>query len=346
MLRAMGPRPVSNPPNPWLSQHVELLGEAPPATLTVFAEEAKTIVASNDSPDVSFQFSVNPYRGCFHGCAYCYARPSHQYLGFGAGTDFERKIVVKTNAAALLDRELRRPKLRGQLLAFSGVTDCYQPLEASYGLTRACLEVCLRHKQSVGIITKGALVERDADVLAQIAKVATARVYLSIPFADADMARALEPFAATPERRLRTLRTLADAGIEVGVSLAPMIPGLNDDQIAAILTRARQAGATHAFTVTLRLPAEVKDVFLPRLREALPLRADRVERALREQRGGRLNDARFGHRMQGTGARAKMAEQMFELQCRRLGLASRDVDRVLPALARPAQGLLFGRAGP
>ncbi len=149
----MGPRPVSNPPNPWLSQHVELLGEAPAADLTVFEEEAKSIVSENDSPDLSFRFSLNPYRGCFHACAYCYARPTHQYLGFGAGTDFERKIVVKTNAAALLDRELRRPKLRGHLLAFSGVTDCYQPLEASYGITRACLAVCLRHQQPVGIIT-------------------------------------------------------------------------------------------------------------------------------------------------------------------------------------------------
>lgn len=341
----MGPRPVSNPPNPWLSQHVELLGEAPAATLSVFEEEAKSIVSENDSPDLSFRFSLNPYRGCFHGCAYCYARPTHQYLGFGAGTDFERKIVVKTNAAALLDRELRRPKLRGQLLAFSGVTDCYQPLEASYGITRACLAVCLRHAQPVGIITKGALIERDVDLLAQLAKAAHARVFMSIAFADAAMARAIEPFAPSPERRLRTLKVLADAGVEVGVSLAPLIPGLNDDQIAEVLSRAKAAGATRAFTVTLRLPDEVKDVFLPRLREVLPLRAERVERAIREQRGGALNDPRFGQRMRGQGERARVAEQLFQLQCRRLGLDSTEVDRILPARARPTQGLLF-RANP
>jgi DNA repair photolyase len=234
----MSPRPVSNPPNPWLSQHVELLGEPPAATLSVFEEEAKSIVSENDSPDLSFRFSVNPYRGCFHGCAYCYARPTHQVLGFGAGTDFERKIVVKTNAPELLARELRRKKLHGQLLAFSGVTDCYQPLEASYGLTRACLAECLRHGQPVGIITKGALVERDVDLLVQISERAHARVFLSIAFADEAMARAIEPFAASPERRLRCMKTLADAGVEVGVSLAPMIPGLNDDQVAEVLTRA------------------------------------------------------------------------------------------------------------
>jgi len=342
MLSPMPPRRVDNPPNPWLSQHVELLGEAPSAQLEVYEEEAKSIVSSNDSPDLSFRFSVNPYRGCFHGCAYCYARPTHQYLGFGAGTDFERRIVVKTNAAALLDRELRRPKLRGELLAISGVTDCYQPLEASYGLTRACLEVCLRRRQPVGIVTKGALVARDADLLAALARAATARVFVSIPFADAAMARAIEPSAPSPECRLRTLAVLAAAGVEVGVAVAPLIPGLNEDQVPAILERARAAGATRAFSVTLRLPAEVKDVFLPRLRAALPLRADRVENAIRDRRGGHLNDSRFGRRMRGTGERARVAEQLFAIQCQKLGLRVRGEGEV-PAAPRPRQGLLFGR---
>lgn len=333
-------RPVANPPNPWLSQHVELLGEAPPATLEVYEEEAKSIVSSNDSPDLTFRYSLNPYRGCFHACSYCYARPTHQYLGFGAGTDFERRIVVKTNAAALLDAELRRPKLRGELLAFSGVTDCYQPLEASYGLTRACLEVCLRHRQPVGIVTKGALVERDADLLVQLTRATTARVFVSVPFADAEMARAIEPFAPSPTRRLRALQTLAEAGVEVGVAVAPLIPGLNDDQIPAILAAAKAAGATRAFTVDLRLPAEVKDVFLPHLRRVLPLRAARVESAIRAQRGGALNDARFGSRMHGSGERARVVAQLFALECRRLGLAMRG-EGSAQAAPRPRQRLLF-----
>ncbi|MEZ5962867.1 MAG: PA0069 family radical SAM protein [Planctomycetota bacterium] len=335
-------RPVANPPNPWLSRHVELLGAAPPADLEVYEEEAKSIVSSNDSPDLAFRFSINPYRGCFHGCAYCYARPTHQYLGFGAGTDFERRIVVKTNAAALLDRELRRPKLRGEVLAFSGVTDCYQPIEASYGLTRACLEVCVRHRQAVGIVTKGALVERDVDVLRQLTHAASACVFVSVPFADAEMARAIEPFAPGPERRLRTMATLADAGIEVGVAVAPLIPGLNDDQVPAILAAAKAAGASRAFTVALRLPAEVKDVFLPRLRQAFPLRAGRVESGVRALRDGAWNDARFGSRMQGSGERARVMAQLFTLQCRRLGLALRgEATQTRP---RPQQGLLFGDA--
>lgn len=349
-MRGVAPRPVSNPPNPWLSTHVELLGEAPPAQLSVYEEEAKSIVTRNDSVDVPFRFGVNPYRGCFHGCAYCYARPTHQYLGFGAGTDFERRIVAKVNAASLLERELRRPTLRGELLAFSGVTDCYQPLEASYGLTRACLEVCLRHGQPVGIITKGALIERDLDLLVALGKRAHLRVFVSVPFADEAMARALEPHAPSPARRLRTVATLAAAGIDVGVSLAPLIPGLNDDQQPRLLRAARDAGAQRAFTVTLRLPAEVEAVFLPRLREVLPLRAERVESALRQAHGGRLYDPRFGHRMRGEGERAQVAAKLFELHCKRLGLATRETEAILeppsPPPAGPRQGLLFGAREP
>ena len=174
------PRRVSNPPNPWASTHVEWLDEPPPVELEVFEEQARSIVAANDSPDVPFRFSVNPYRGCQHACAYCYARPTHQYLGFGAGTDFDARIVVKRNAPALLRRELARKPLRGEWLAFSGVTDPYQPLEASYGLTRACLEECLAARVPVGVVTKGALVRRDADLLSRLARDAGARVFLSL----------------------------------------------------------------------------------------------------------------------------------------------------------------------
>lgn len=346
-------RPVDNPPNPWSSRHVHLLEPAPDARLEVFEEDAASIVAKNDSPDIPFSFSVNPYRGCFHACAYCYARPTHQYLGFGAGTDFDRRIVVKRNAAALLDTALGRRNWRGDELAFSGVTDCYQPLEASYGLTRACLEVCLRHRNPIGIITKSALIERDVDVLAQLARTAGARVWFSVPFADPALARAIEPSAPAPARRLAAMRTLAAAGVPVGVAFAPIIPGLNDDQIPAVLAAARAAGATAAFQVALRLPAEVADVFFARVREAVPLRADRVENAIRAMRGGRTNDARFGQRMRGQGERFAVATRLFDLTCRRLGLATgaaaaRPPQPPAPASrgrpARGQQGLLFAPA--
>ena len=178
------PRPVSNPPNPWQSVHAEWLGEPPEAALEIYEEEARSIVAENESPDVGFRFSVNPYRGCFHACAYCYARPTHQYLGWGAGTDFDRKIVVKVNAPELLRRELTRKSWKGDTIVFSGVTDCYQPAEAVYGLTRRCLEVCREFRNPVGIVTKGALVRRDVDVLSALAREAEVVVYVSIPFAD------------------------------------------------------------------------------------------------------------------------------------------------------------------
>jgi DNA repair photolyase len=314
-------RPVSNPPNPWLSEHVELLGEAPPAELLVYEETARSIIATNDSPDIGFRCSVNPYRGCFHACAYCYARPTHQYLGWGAGTDFDRRIVVKRNAVELLRAAFLRPSWTGELLAFSGVTDCYQPLEASYRLTRGCLEVCREHRNPVAIITKSALVRRDAALLAELAACASASVHVSIPFADEAQARAIEPFASSVAMRLQAVRALADAGVPVGVLLAPVIPGLTDSQIPEILQRAREAGASSAGRVLLRLPAEVEDVFVARLREALPLRADKVLHAVQELRGGAgLYDSRFGARMRGTGPRWAAIDAVFLAQCRRLGL--------------------------
>ena len=314
------PRRVSNPPNPWVSVHAEWLGEPPAATLEVYEEEARTIIASNDSPDIGFEHSVNPYRGCFHACSYCYARPTHQYLGFGAGTDFERKIVVKTNAPERLRAELSRKSWKGDTLVFSGVTDCYQPLEAVYGITRRCLEVCREFRNPVGVVTKGALIRRDADVLAGLAREADATVYVSIPFADEATARAIEPNVASPAQRFETLAALSGAGIRTGVSLAPVIPGLNDSHMAEILARARQAGATGAFLTLLRLPAEVLPVFEERLKEAFPDRAARVWSAMRQVRGGRLYDSRWGARMEGSGPRWDAIESLFDVECRRLGL--------------------------
>jgi DNA repair photolyase len=313
------PRPVDNPPNPWASTHVEYLGEPPPAALAVYEEDARSVIASNDSPDVPFRYSVNPYRGCFHGCAYCYARPSHELLGFGAGTDFERRIVVKRNAPEVLARQLAAPSWKGELLAFSGVTDCYQPLEASYGLTRKMLEICLAHRNPVGVVTKGALVERDVDLLAALSREATATVFVSIPFADEGHARAIEPYASSLARRFGALRRLSEAGVRTGVSVSPVIPGLNDAEIPEILERAKEAGAELAFMIMLRLPASVRPVFVERLRSALPQRAERVLSAIRDVRDGALNRAAFGERMRGEGPRWQAIETLFQVHRRRLG---------------------------
>lgn len=337
-------RLVDNPPNPWQSRSVELLGPPPDVELRVYEEEARSIVSSNDSPDVPFSFSVNPYRGCFHACAYCYARPTHQYLDFGAGTDFERKIVVKTNAPDLLREWLARRRARDDVLAFSGVTDCYQPLEASYELTRGCLGACAEFRQPVGIITKGALVERDLDLLVRLRERAAVRVYVSLAFVDEKDARLLEPFAATPQRRLATMRRLADAGIPVGVALAPVIPGINDHAVPAALEAARDAGADQAFLTLLRVPAEVLPVFEARLRESFPERAAKVMSLLGRARGGNPRDARFGSRMRGQGPRWELIEQIFALHVKRLQMNLREQDA---AFVRPThrQGELFGGGG-
>ncbi len=331
------PRPVDNPPNPWATEHVEWLGEPPDAQLAVHEEEAKSILSENESPDLPFRWSLNPYRGCYHGCSYCYARPSHQWLGWGAGTDFERRLVVKTNAAALLRKAFARRSWRGERIAFSGVTDCYQPLEATYGLTRACLETCLAHRNPVVVITKGALVRRDIDVLAGLAREAHAIVYLSIPFATEEGARALEPWASPVAQRFEAIAELSAAGVTTGVSLSPLVPGLNDADVPEILERARDAGATHAFQILLRLPAEVDGVFRARLREALPLRAARVESALAEMREGQRG-ARFGERMVGAGQRWKAVADLFDLHCRRLGMGSRETEaRAVDTFRRPGE---------
>jgi DNA repair photolyase len=237
-------RRIANPPSPFESRYIEWDGAPPEVALEVYEERAKTIITENASPDVGFRFGVNPYRGCFHGCVYCYARPSHQYWGFGAGTDFERKIVAKVNAPELLDRELASDRCRGEALVFSGNTDCYQPLEGSYELTRRCLEVCLRHEQPVGIITKGTLIRRDIELLTRLAEVAPVHVWISIAFSDDRIRRLLDPFAPPVEARFETMRRLSAAGIEVGVACAPILPGLNDSMIPAVLERAAGSGGT------------------------------------------------------------------------------------------------------
>ncbi len=254
----------------------------------------------------------------------CYARPTHQYLGWGAGTDFDRKIVAKINAPELLRRELARRTWKGDTIVFSGVTDCYQPLEAVYGLTRRCLETCLDFRNPVGIVTKGALVRRDAEILAALAREAEAIVYVSIPFADGRAARAIEPNVAPPEQRFEAMAALSAAGVPTGVAVAPVIPGLNDCDIPTILARAREAGAERAFLTLLRLPAETRLVFEERIVEAYPDRAARIFSNLEQTRGGKRNESRFGARMEGVGPRWAAIETLFEVECRRLGLNRTD----------------------
>jgi DNA repair photolyase len=322
--------PVVNPPNPWAKTEVAYDVATDPddperslwphQDLAVFEDHTRRILAHNDSPDLGFRWSVNPYRGCFHGCAYCYARPTHEYLSFGAGTDFDRKIVVKPDAADLLREALEKRSWKGELLVFSGVTDCYQPLEASYRLTRQCLEVCVEYKQPVAIITKSPLVERDIDVLGALSQVTDVHVTISVPFWDEEKARAIEPYVATPLRRMRVIERLSAAGLAVGVNFAPVIPGLNEDDMAAVLEAARQAGATHAGFVLLRLPGPVAKVFEERLRAALPLRAEKVMRRIRETQGGRLYDARFGVRGRGEGVYAETVTALFRRTTAKLGL--------------------------
>ncbi len=336
-------RARSNPKNRFEAAEIAWdEGEAPLASLHVHEEQAKSIISQNDSPDLPFRFSINPYRGCQHACAYCYARPSHQYWGFGAGTDFEREIIVKRNAPELLRQAFARLSWKGEALTFSGNTDCYQPLEGRYRLTRALLSICLEHKNPVAVITKSALVCRDLELLCALARVARVAVFISIPFADDAGARAIEPGAPAIHRRFETLQTLSEAGLVTGVAVAPIIAGLNDGQVTQVLQRARDAGARHAFHTLLRLPAEVQPVFLTRLREALPARADRVEHAQRELRGGKLNDPRFGARMRGAGPRWQAIAELFALQCKRLGLNAEPLADAPSTFERPtAQLRLF-----
>lgn len=335
-------RRVWNPPNPWSTTSVEWLGEPPPAELEVYEEEARSVLSENSSPDVPFRFSVNPYRGCFHACAYCYARPSHQYLDLGAGTDFDRKIVVKRNAAEVLAKELARRRL-DEAIVFSGNTDCYQPLEAHYGLTRACLQVCNDFRQPVAIITKGALVQRDGEFLATLHRRAGVRVVISLAFADAATARLVEPHTSSPERRFDALAALAARGIPTGIALAPIIPGLNDEQIPQILRRAAAAGATSAFMNLLRLPGEVEEIFRLRLEESAPGRVSKVLSAIRDARGGALTESAFGDRMRGRGPRWKLIEDLFRLHCKRNSLATETepLEEECAALPRLRQGSLF-----
>ena len=314
-------RYINNPPNPWLSARHEWIGEPPEAKLEVFEETAtRSIITSNNSPDIPFDYSVNCYRGCPHACTYCFSRPTHEYLGFGAGTDFERKIVAKVRAPELLRSEFMKKGWKGDVLVFSFTSDPYIPLEANYQLTRKCLEVCLEFRNPVSLITKSALVRRDLELIKQLSVEASAMVHFTIPFLDHDVNRALEPFAPFPEHRFDAMKAFADAGVEVGLGIAPVVPGLNEHEIPELLERARDAGAKSAFINLLRLPGNVEHYFLERLQEKMPLRAKKIVSRIREVKGGVLNKSAFHERMRGEGPFWEMVKKTFEIHARRLGL--------------------------
>lgn len=313
-------KPVANPPNPYTSRHAEWLEPPPPARVEVYEETARSILSENDSPDLPFRWSVNPYRGCQHACAYCYARPYHEYLELGAGTDFDTKLVVKTNAPELLAAAFSRKSWRREAVNFSGVTDCYQPLEAGWLLTQRCLGVCLEYRNPVMVVTKGYLVVRDAELLAELNRRAGATVCISVPFASDKTARKIEPQAPPPSRRFAAIRRLRQSGVPVGVLVAPVIPGLSDSEIPEILEQAADAGATSASFVALRLPSSVQPVFWERLKQSMPLRADRIEKRIRDIRGGELTSAALGRRMTGEGVYWDGIRRLFEVSAARFGL--------------------------
>lgn len=339
--RAEPVKPIANPPNPFDSHHRELLEPAPHVTTQVFEEKTGAILSRNDSPDLPFRWSVNPYRGCFHACAYCYARPSHQYWGFGAGTDFESKLIVKPNAAAALRTAFLKSSWKGELVVFSGNTDCYQPLEATYELTRACLAVCAEFRNPVTVITKAALIQRDLDLLHTLHERAWIRVYFSIPFADNEVARKVEPQTPSITKRLEAMAALSAAGIPTAVMIGPVIPGLNEQDIPQILHRARQAGATRAAYTLLRLNDNVQPVFLERMAEAFPDRVRKIANRLKETRGGTLEEKRFFARHQGRGSTWQTIEQLFDLAFRKEGFERFDRDDAVPAtFTRPPKNQL------
>lgn len=284
---------------------------------------------------MGFDAGINPYRGCEHGCVYCYARPFHEYLSFSAGLDFETKIVAKFDAAKLLRKELMSQKWKPQVLAMSGVTDCYQPVERELELTRACLEVLNEFKNPVGIITKNRLVTRDAGLLSEMAAVDAAIVYVSVTTLDKDLARLMEPRASQPSARLDAIRELSTAGIPVGVLIGPVVPGLTDHEVPAILKAASEAGATQAGYTTLRLPHAVAGLFTDWLAKNYPDRKDKVMNRLLDMRGGNVQDNAFGRRMRGSGEYADQTARLFDITCRKLGLNERNRPLSTAAFKRP-----------
>ena len=287
---------------------------------TVTPEHAKSIITRNDSPDVPFTYSINPYRGCEHGCPYCFARPSHAYLELSPGLDFETRLFAKVNAAEVLRDELARPGYKVEPIAIGVNTDCYQPIERKYRITRQVLEVLAECEHPCTIVTKNALVERDLDLLVPMAQQNLVQVFVSVTSLDGELARRMEPRASAPHRRLHAIRTLSLAGVPVGAVVAPVIPFLNDSEVEPILQAVREAGAESAGYVLMRLPWELKELFKDWLQHNYPLKAAHVMSRVREMRGGRENDPQFGSRMRGQGLLADLLRKRFDIACERLGL--------------------------
>ena len=331
----------SNPPNRF--EHVVLERDQDwdpandPAPATQFLRDhSQSIISYNDSPDIPFTASLNPYRGCEHGCAYCYARPFHEYLGFSAGLDFETRIMVKEDAPKLLRQALAARSWKPQWLALSGVTDPYQPVERRLQITRRCLEVLVECRNPVGIVTKNHLVTRDVDLLLELAKFHAAGVSLSVTTLDSDLARRLEPRTSSPRQRLAAIETLARAGVPVGVMVAPVIPGLTDHEMPKILEAAAEAGATWAGKVVLRLPHAVGPLFEDWLEQNEPGKKEKTLNRIRAMHAGQLADARFGARMCGEGLLADQISKLFHVACRKAGLASEGPAFSVAAFRRPA----------
>ncbi len=301
----------------WDQEHLRQLEHR---AIEYVSDASKSIVVENSSPDIPFRYSLNPYRGCIHGCAYCYARPGHEYLGFNAGLDFETKIVVKDQAPKLFRAFLSRKSWQVEPIIFSGVTDCYQPAERRFRLTRQCLEIAAEFHQPVGMITKNALVLRDLDIMRKLSADNLIQVFVSITTLDPVLARDMEPRTSIPSARLRAVRMLAEAGVPVGVMVAPIIPGLNDSELPAILQAVKDAGARTANYIMIRLPLTVEPVFKEWLQRTQPAKADLVLGRIQSVRGGKMNDATWGQRQVGTGEIADQIRSMFHLFRKKHGL--------------------------
>jgi DNA repair photolyase len=302
-------------------------------------DSARSAITCNNSPDIPFEASINPYRGCEHGCAYCYARPTHEYLGFSAGLDFETNIMVKDNAPELLAEELARPSWQPKVLAISGVTDAYQPVERRLQLTRRCLQVLTEFRNPASIVTKNHLVTRDIDVLSEMARHRLVAVFISITTLDAHLARIMEPRASAPHRRLEAIKKLAASGIPAGVIVAPVVPGLTDHELPQVVKAAAEAGATMAGFTPVRLPLAVAPLFEDWLSRHMPERKDKVLNRIRSMRDGKLNDSAFGQRLRGRGPFADQIQQMFDLACRKAGINQDRLDLDTSAFRRPGQQL-------
>lgn len=309
-----------NPVNPFMGTEYEWDEEPPMTKLWVMEDNSQTIVTENKSPDIPFQFGLNPYRGCTHACSYCYARRTHEYLSLGAGSDFETRIMAKFRAPELLRKHLCRPSWKGKTIVMSGITDCYQPLEGKYKITRGCLEVCAEYQQPIGIITRSPLIIRDIDVLCELSTKKAVRVMMSIPLLDRELCRTLEPGAPSPKSRLRAIEKLSAAGIDVGVSVSPLLPGINDSAIPETLIAARNAGARFAMIQMLRLPGSVLDVFLHTLKSAVSVeKYEKICLSISRMREGKMNQNKFGKRAVGSGVEWKLALRLFQIWKNKLG---------------------------